>query len=216
MKKKFVVAIGTKNRAKIFAVKNAFSILFPKDELEVYDYGVDSGVGPQPIGIDTIITGAKNRASKALTNYFDLNRKDPKQPKNERDNSSVIKRIYLGIGIESGLVPLEELKTGYMDMQFCAIYNEFGEFSLGCGSGFEYPPLIINPVLNGSKKEIGDVMEEITRIKNVKEKGGAIGFLTDGIVERSDILRNAVIMALIPYRSPELYSNFKINSQLKK
>ncbi len=48
-------------------------------------------------------------------------------------------------------------------------------------------------------------MDEITGIKNLGEKTGAIHFLTKGTISRDELTRIAVTMALIPWINEELY-----------
>jgi inosine/xanthosine triphosphatase len=189
------VVIGSENPAKCDAVKMAFSEIFENTKIDYYPISVDSGVGSQPIGIANIVMGAKNRAFKAFTEKF-----SPKK-------SSIInqKDLYFGVGIEAGLVEVIGSETGYLDFQFTAIYNQNGNYTIGCGPAFEYPNVVTNQILNGSAKEIGDVIEKLSGVENIKEKQGAIGFLTNNRYKRADILKYSVISALIPYMNEKLY-----------
>ena len=45
-------------------------------------------------------------------------------------------------------------------------------------------------------------MTNISGISNIKQKEGAVGFLTRNVVTRFDILKQSVIMALIPFLNP--------------
>lgn len=186
------VAIGTKNHAKIQAVIDAFDFLY-KDldiKIEYKTSKTDSGVGVQPIGLDLIIKGAKTRAKKAYEQEF-------------------YEKIYpinqcFGVGIESGLVPITDSISGYMDFQFIAVVHN-GITTLGCGSAFEYPKFVIKTLFQGNAKEIGEVFEKLSGNPLIKQKEGAIGFLSQGKISRTDILKNGVIMALIPFIRSHLY-----------
>lgn len=145
-------------------------------EAEVEGVKAASGVPPQPFGEETVI-GAINRAKGAYApEKFDM-----------------------GVGIEAGLFRV----SGFtLDVQYCAIYDG-SWLTLGCGSGFEYPSTVLDEVLAG--KEVGDVMSRVAGIENLGEKEGAIGFLSHGMLTRTQLTEQSVLMALIPRISPELY-----------
>lgn len=56
------IIIGSKNPAKITAVKNAF----PEESYQFVAMDISSGVSDQPFSDEETITGAKNRAAAAL------------------------------------------------------------------------------------------------------------------------------------------------------
>lgn len=53
--------------------------------------------------------------------------------------------------------------------------------------------------------ELGSVMDEIFGTTNIKQKGGAIGVLTQHQLTRSSVYHQALIMALIPFTNPQHY-----------
>jgi inosine/xanthosine triphosphatase len=170
------VIVGSKNPVKVEGVKQAFQHYF--DEVEISSREVDSGVGKQPFNNESI-RGAINRALKSYSNEFDFS-----------------------VGVEAGLFSFKRTITGFIDFQVAAIYNGH-RITIGFGPGFEYPPFVVEEVLKG--KEVGDVMDEFTGIKNLGEKTGAIHFLTKGRISRIDLTRLSVITALIPWINKEIY-----------
>jgi len=170
------VVVGSLNPTKIEGVRKAFKQYF--EDVEVEGLSISSGVSSQPFNEDTV-RGAINRALNAFSEEFDYS-----------------------VGIEAGLFSFELTLTGYIDFQVAAIFD--GDYvSIGFGPGFEYPPYVVRRVLKGT--EVGDVMDELTGIKNLGEKTGAISYLTKGIIQRSELSRIAVTMALIPRINKELY-----------
>ena len=136
---------------------------------------VASGVPSQPFGMDTV-QGAINRAKAAFSNEYDY-----------------------GVGIEAGLF---EVQGFMLDLQYCAVYD--GKWlTLGCGSGFEYPPSVLDEVLAG--KEVGEVMSRVAGVDDLGKKSGAIGFLSHGMLDRTTLTEQGVFMALIPRINKELY-----------
>ncbi|PJC85017.1 non-canonical purine NTP phosphatase [Vibrio sp. HA2012] len=63
------------------------------------------------------------------------------------------------------------------------------------------PPHVVESVHRG--KELGDVMDEEFGTDNIKQKGGAIGLLTNHILTRSSVYHQALILALIPFTNPD-------------
>jgi non-canonical (house-cleaning) NTP pyrophosphatase len=53
--------------------------------------------------------------------------------------------------------------------------------------------------------ELGDADDEIFGASNSKQQNGAVGLLTENAVTRTTLYEQAVIMALIPFKNPELY-----------
>jgi len=177
-----ILAVGTRNPVKVSAVTHIVEKLL-HEKLEVIAVEVSSGVPNQPMGLEQTIRGAVNRAKQAV---------------------SSVSSAELGIGIEAGLVKVPETLTGYFDIQFAAIADKKGKVTIGCGPGFEYPPKVLSEAL-GKGKEIGDVMESLTGIENIGERIGAVGFLSQGELDRQRLTEQAILMAFIPRINEELY-----------
>lgn len=156
-------------------MKNVFKRALGPTEVRLIS--VESSVPLQPFNDDTA-KGACERAKKALLN------------------------ADFGVGIEAGLIWHKELKL-YFDVQFCAIVSQDGKLTIGHGSGFVYPPKVIEKVLAG--RPVGDVMSELTGIEKLGHKIGAIGYLSKNLLTREQLTEQAVLMALIPRLRPELY-----------
>ncbi len=172
------VTVGSHNPVKVQATRNVLMKVY--NDLEVYSMDVNSGVPDQPIGLDQTIEGAMNRAKSAYSQDCDL-----------------------GVGIESGLLKIPNTITGYMDLQWCAIFDG-DEVTLGVSAGFEYPPLVVEEVLKG--REVGDIMDELTGVDGLGEKMGAVSYLSQGMLDRMGNTEQCVLMAMIPRMNGEIYS----------
>ncbi|MCS6903475.1 MAG: DUF84 family protein, partial [Candidatus Bipolaricaulota bacterium] len=106
-------------------------------------------------------------------------------------------------GIEAGLIWNETLKL-YFDVQFCAIFSRDGRLTVGHGSGFVYPPKVMERVLAG--QTVGAVMSEVAQVERLGHKEGAIGFLSKNLLTREQLTEQAVLMALLPRLRPEFYA----------
>ena len=170
------VYVGSENPSKISAVESIFSSIFHLP-LDVKGFAVDSGVPPQPRDDDTV-RGAINRA-RSLPEGYDY-----------------------AIGLEAGLFWNEVVKE-YFDKAFCAILDSYGKFTYGYSGGFVYPPKVIEMVESGL--EVGEAMERISGIREIKKGMGAIGFLSKGLIDRKEFNSQAVLMAMVPRISYKLY-----------
>ena len=171
------IVVASKNPVKLKATQNILEKIY--SAVEVEDRDVDSGVPDQPIGLEVTVQGAINRAKNAFSPAFDLS-----------------------VGIESGLLEVPHSITGYLDLQWCAIYD--GEkITLGVSAGFEYPPMVIEQVLGG--KEVGDVMDQVTGVDKLGQKTGAVSHLTQGMLDRTGNTEQCVLMAMVPRMNEGVY-----------
>ncbi len=158
------------------AVDRVLSRLFSK--VEVRGKPVKSGVPAQPRGHQAI-EGAVSRARQAIGNGD------------------------FGVGIEAGLVNQGEGRPP-LDVQYCAITDGTGRITVGSGPGFEHPPSVLRMVGGGAT--VGEAMESLTGIKDIGRKEGAIGFLTEGMMDREGLTEAAVLMAMVPRIRRTLYA----------
>jgi inosine/xanthosine triphosphatase len=70
-------------------------------------------------------------------------------------------------------------------------------------SSLQLPP-VVTAQLN-AQTELGTVMDNIFNTSNIKQKGGAISLLTNGLLTRSSVYHQALVLALIPFAHPELF-----------
>ncbi|WP_455464901.1 inosine/xanthosine triphosphatase [Candidatus Hodarchaeum mangrovi] len=73
-----------------------------------------------------------------------------------------------------------------------------------------YEALVDDPFL-----ELGTIVDKASGIENIKQKQGAIGFFTDNKINRKDILKETLIMCLIPFRNRTLFQ-FSSDKKEKK
>lgn len=175
------ILVGSKNPVKIESVREAFSCYF--NSIEVSGLEVDSKVSAQPINHETFI-GAKNRADELVALA-------------QKENLST---DYF-VGIEGGII--EEHNRWFAFGCICIMNNQ-GETGFGTSSLFPLPSIIVTELLNG--KELGEVIDKIANDENTKQKGGAIGYLTNGVVTRKELYKQGIISALVPFLHPSLYS----------
>lgn len=175
MKRPLIVHVGSTNRVKVSAARRAFANVF--GTAKVRGLEVPAKVSAQPFEEETI-DGAVARARSAIGD------------------------ADYGVGIEAGLFWDEGAKD-YLDVQYCAIVDRRGGVTIGHGPGFRYPPPVIEAVKRGST--VGEAMETLSKVKNIGRRAGAIGWLTNGALNRTSLTEAAVLVALVPRVRRDLY-----------
>lgn len=170
------VRVGSTNPSKVKAVREVFSDIFSKEFIiKVEGVEVDSGVVGEPWGED-VLKGARNRAL------------------------AVIGDADYGVGIEAGFFDCFGETLG---VQYCVVVDKEGATTVGHGPGFRFPPRVLEDI--GRGRTVSEAMEAITGIKHIGRKGGAVDYLTRGILDRTGLTRMAVLMAMVPRIRNDLY-----------
>src|SRR2546430_2417922 len=84
------------------------------------------------------------------------------------------------------------------------LIDRHGRITVGHGPGFAYPPRILEKVKAGAT--VGDAMTRLTGIRSIGSRQGAIGYLTEGRLDRKGLTECAVLMAMVPRIRRDLYA----------
>ncbi|MDR7434479.1 MAG: inosine/xanthosine triphosphatase [Armatimonadota bacterium] len=173
---KMRIVIGSTSPSKVEAAWRVLQRAFPGAEIESLE--VPSGVSPQPRSMEETVQGAINRAKAALERYG----------------------AKLGVGIEGGV---EVTPYGVMMCAWVAIMNRDGRLGLGSGPRVMLPESLAVRALAG--EELGPIVDDLLGSSEGHESFGTIGLLTKGLLRREAMLEVAVVAALAPFLSPELF-----------
>jgi inosine/xanthosine triphosphatase len=171
-----LIAVGSKNPAKLRAVKHTVLRVWPDAAIEGID--VPTGVSDMPMSDAECIDGARNRARAARK----------------------IADADLGIGLEGGV---NQEPAGLMLLGWVVITHKDGREGIASTARLPLPTVIAERVLAG--EELGPVMDDILNETRSNHRGGAIGALTAGLVPRTDAFAMAVAYALAPFVTPEYF-----------
>nr|WP_241664461.1 inosine/xanthosine triphosphatase [Ningiella ruwaisensis] len=172
------VVIASKNPVKIDAAQIAFQKVFPQSDLRVQGVEVESGVPNQPMDYEQTRLGAFNRVNHAKKAYPDAD-------------------FY--IAFEGGVDVFED---GPKTFAIVCISNG-SRISYGQSATLPLPMSIYERLLHGV--ELGDAMDALFNTHNIKQKGGAIGQLTQGLETRKSIYTSASILTLSPFVHASLF-----------
>lgn len=167
------IVIGTKNPGKIEGAKEAFNNYF--DNFEIEGISAPSNVGEQPVN-EEIYLGAKNRVDN-LIRYM---------------NDNDLEADYY-LGIESGIT---NLLGKWVIINIAVIKDKNGYESWGTSSGFPVPDKYVEEIVN---TDLGQVMDNMFNEHDLRSSKGGISFLTNNVIDRIDMTREAFTMALIQH-----------------
>mgnify|MGYP001043018833 CR=1 FL=1 len=173
------IALASHNPVKAQAALTGFQRMFPDEQFGLEMTTGESGVRSQPLSSDETLTGACNRARAAL------------QARPEAD---------FGVGIEGGVEPHGDELSAFAWVVVLSLDGIEGKGRTGT---FFLPRTVAELIHQG--KELGEADDIVFAQSNSKQKNGAIGILTGDVINRAGLYVPAVIMALVPFKNPELY-----------
>lgn len=175
--KKIIVA--STNPAKINAALDGFLRMFPEEEFDVQGVSVESGVSDQPMSDQETFQGALNRATNAKKAVADAD-------------------FY--VGLEGGIEAKGDDMEAFAWMIVISKEDKVGKGRTGV---FFLPPQVAALIHEG--KELGEADDIVFKKQNSKQANGAVGILTNDVITRTAYYSGAMVLALIPFRNPELY-----------
>lgn len=152
--------------------------MFPVERFHVTLVSVASGVTDQPLSDKQTLTGAVTRAERAREVVLDAD---------------------YWIGIEGGVEDGDEGMAAFA----WAVVLDRTRIGKGRTGTFFLPEAVAGCVRNGL--ELGDADDVVFGTQNSKRDMGAVGILTRGVLDRTALYEQAVILALAPFKNPEYY-----------
>jgi len=171
------IIVASQNPVKIQAALGGFQKMFPGETFQAEGVSAPSGVSDQPMGDEETLQGALNRAGSARRLAPDAD---------------------YWVGIEGGCHEMDgDLLT------FAWIVVMSGERTGRARTGtFSLPVEVARLVREGV--ELGEADDRVFRRSNSKQGNGAVGLLTRDVIDRTGYYEHAVILALVPFRNPDL------------
>ncbi len=185
-----IIALGTQNRAKVAACKNAFGVMqrqfdMADKEILFIPLATTTSVPDMPLTQTDMKKGARQRA---LFVYKDARQKHS--------------HIDFALGLEGGVYRQKSAKESYLQNWVYAFDGKRGHF----GSSASLPlPQAITRALYDEGRELAEVMDTLSGLSDVRSANGAFGILTHDLIARSASFEMAVICALTPFFNKEYY-----------
>src|SRR5438045_848551 len=171
-----VIGVGSKNPVKLAAARAVIGRVAPGARVE--PVSVASTVRDQPFGDEETIRGALARARGA--------------------REAVVGEF--GIGIEGGVVDADgSMRT----CAWAAVVDVAGREGVGGSLAMPLPEAVAQLIRDGV--ELGEAMDRLTGEHNTKQRQGAVGILTAGLVDRQAAYEVILSYALARFLTPELW-----------
>lgn len=164
--KKIQAAIASKNQAKIKAVASAMEELGL--QFDLHSQETLSGVAEQPRSVEETRAGAINRAKALALHPFDI-----------------------AIGLEGGVY---ELGGQMYVCNWGALAANDGKLWTAAGAQIPLPEAVAEKLRAGH--ELGPVMDEYAKETGTRYHRGAVGVLTQGVVNRDEMFSHIVKLLL--------------------
>jgi inosine/xanthosine triphosphatase len=173
------LVIASTNPVKVRAAVNGFRRLFPDMEVEVITVAVASDVAQQPLSDEETLRGALNRSRNAQN----------AQP-----------HAAYWIGIEGGIEAIGKEMSAFA---WIVVRSQemIGKARTGT---FLLPPAVVELIRQG--RELGEADDIVFGRSNSKQENGAVGLLTNNVIDRMQLYEHAMILALIPFKNESLYA----------
>lgn len=173
-----LVAVGSTNPVKVAAARSILARIGLSARVE--DVRVASTVRDQPFGDNETIRGALARAHAARQALGG----------------------ELGIGIEGGVVD----ENGAMrTCAWAAVVDATGREGVGGSLAMPLPESVAR-LIRDDGLELGLAMDRLTGEHNVKQRQGAVGVLTAGLVDRQSAYEVILAYALARFLTPDLWT----------
>ncbi len=179
-----VCIVGSKNPVKLNAARQALSLSLELPALEAIGMNVPSGVPEQPMNTAETRLGAINRVKACLAEADEMSR--------EQD---------WFIAIEGGVDMFDD---GPATFAFVAIYHQ-SQWSVGRSANLPLPSSVFSALQAG--EELGPLMDKLFNTDNIKQKGGAIGLLTNHLATRQSVYELAILLAMAKFNHPTLFAD---------
>jgi len=187
------IAIGSLRQPKINAVESAViriqqSFQLPETGVEVIPKAVSSGISQMPLSLADLLQGSFNRA-QSLIDFFSRGSDKPD--------------FY--VGMEGGFFCQADPQTTLVHfLQSWVFVSDGTSGFFGASCAVPVPAKIVAEVV-GQGRELGNIIDKYGKGRNIRDKGGAFGVLTNGIVERKEAFVQALINAMTPFFNRTVY-----------
>lgn len=175
------IIVGTTNQAKLKAVETVCLPYF--DAVHIQAISGQSGISAQPIGNEETRLGAVNRALEAISHGEGT----------------------IGLGLEGGVMYVGD--TMYL-CNWGAMALPNGRVLTAAGAQIPLPDRLKKEIEQG--EELGPLMEAYVNQQGIRQKEGAMGILTDGLISRSKLFEHVMELLVGQYFYLEKHPHFTV------
>ena len=156
-------------------------------QAELVARAVETGVSRMPLNDTQLMRGARNRAD-AVCGLF----------------TTEGRRADLYVGLEGGFHSITFDGARRTFLHGWAYVSDGARGYFGHAPAVTIPPSIVARV-EGSGRELGEVIDEVAGQSDVRSRQGAWGVLTRGLLTRAMSFETALVAAFAPFYNARLY-----------
>jgi inosine/xanthosine triphosphatase len=186
-----IIAVGSTRGTKVEAVRRVLGVLASIDPAfagaEVVPFDASSGAPPMPLSLDEMLEGARGRAQLALESLAAGGR-----------------RGDFAVGLEGGIDLRRTAPTNRGFLMSWAYVTDGHRGAHGCGGAVEVPSALLAAVVERGI-ELSEAMDALSGERGVRDRQGAWGILTRGMVDRTGSFQTALLNAFAPFYNAESY-----------
>ncbi len=171
------IVVASTNPVKIAAALDGFRRMFPEASFEARGIAAPSGVSDQPMTDAETLQGALNRVAYACTAVPDAD---------------------YWIGLEGGI----DERDGALECFAWIVATDGKLTGKSRTATFTLPEEVTRLVREGM--ELGHADDVVFGRSNSKQQNGSVGLFTRDVIDRAAYYHQAVVLALIPFRNPDL------------
>lgn len=186
-----IVALGSTRASKIMAVRAACARIAEADarwkKVEIISRAVEISAPKMPLTDMQLMRGACERAEAVRAVL-------------EGDGE----RADFYLGLEGGFHSITFDGRRHTFLRGWAYASDGARAAFGTAPSVVVPRGIVGRV-EGTGRELGDVMEEVAGERDVRSRQGAWGVLSRGLLTRAMSFETAIIAALAPFYNAKIY-----------
>lgn len=186
------IALGSDRAAKIMAVRACVARIATIDtgwaDANVVARRVTTSVPAMPLTDWQLMQGARERAFAARESL---------------QNRRLEADIY--VGLEGGFHSISIEGEWHTFLRGWAYATDGEREAFGAAPSISVPPDIVKSVVEG-RRELGEVIDQVTGGRDIRSRQGAWGVLSRDLVTRSMSFELALIAAFAPFYNTRLYT----------
>jgi inosine/xanthosine triphosphatase len=186
-----IIVVGSTRGPKVEAVRRvlgALAMIAPGFQgAEVVPFDASVGAPPMPLSLDEMLEGARGRAQLAFESL-----------------SAGGRRADFAVGLEGGIDLRRTAPSNRGFLMSWAYVTDGRRGAHGCGGAIEVPSALLEAVVDRGI-ELSEAMDALSGERGVRDRQGAWGILTRGMVDRTASFETALLNAFAPFYNPETY-----------
>jgi inosine/xanthosine triphosphatase len=186
------IALGSERAAKVEAVRASLARIAALDDdwraSEIVARRVETGVPAMPLSNEQLMLGAKTRARGVRELLL-------------KEETSA----ELFVGLEGGFHSVLIDDRWHTFLCGWAYVTDGERESYGAAPSISIPDSIARAVIDG-RRELGDVIDQLTGLEDVRSRQGSWGVLSRDLLTRSHSFEAALVAAFAPFYNKKLYS----------